>query len=233
MGLQCDLVRPSCGRCTRRQLSCSGYPADSGFIFLDENERARRNSERARRSPRADQGNVVPVPTVREQQSHSSSVGISNAFFRQHYPWLSSQAVAEVPGPLRRDLETRAVERFFVNWILHPRNDGMSPGYMHDLPTLYLSAPPESALWLVIRATAFADMRDARTESAPFHIKARRHYGASLASMRNIANEEQNLTDDHVLAAILFIDCFEVWRFNYLIVLAGGSLIFEVDISGA
>jgi hypothetical protein len=113
------------------------------------------------------------------------------------------------------------VERFFVNWILHPRNDGMSPGYMHDLPMLYLSAPAESVLWLVIRAMAFADMRDARTENAPFYVKARRHYGASLASMRDIANNQQNLVDDHVLAALLFIDCFEVWRSNRLLIQPG------------
>lgn len=106
---------------------------------------------------------------------------------------------------------------------------------MHDLPMLYLSAPVESVLWLMIRAMAFADMRDARTENAPFHVRARRHYGASLAGMRDIANDGQHLVDDHVLAALLFIDCFEVWRSNSLIILASTcvSLTFKVDIPGA
>jgi hypothetical protein len=158
----------------------SGYPAEVGFIFLDDNERAQRNSERARRAPREDVVRVLPMP---EEQSHSS-VAISNVFFRQHYSWLSDRAVAEVPGPLKRDLETRAVKQFFINWILHPRNEGLSPGYMHDLPTLYLSASPDSVLRLVIRAMAFADMRNARTEKAPFYVEARRHYGISLAGMR-------------------------------------------------
>ena len=75
-----------------------------------------------------------------------------------------------------------------------------------------LSAPPDSVLWLVIRAMAFADMRNAFAEEASFHIKARQHYGASLASMREIARNEESLPNDQVLAALLFIDCFEVWH---------------------
>jgi hypothetical protein len=81
---------------------------------------------------------------------------------------------------------------------------------MHDLPMLYLSAPPDSLLCLAVRAVAFADMRNSSAGNAPFHIKARQHYGAALNSMRIIVRDQQDLTNDSVLSAILLIDNFEV-----------------------
>jgi hypothetical protein len=52
------------------------------------------------------------------------------------------QAFGEVPGPLKRDVETRAVERFFVNWTLHPSNHGVTPGII----TLAISQPEDLRL---------------------------------------------------------------------------------------
>jgi len=129
---------------------------------------------------------------------------------QQQYPWLNERALAEVPEPLKRDLETRAVERFFVNWTLHPSNHGASPGHMHDLPMLYLSAPPDSILWLAVRAVAFADMRNESAGNVPFYIKARQHYGAALNSTRMMIHNQQDLANDRVLSAILLIDNFEL-----------------------
>ena len=105
---------------------------------------------------------------------------------------------------------TRALDRFFVNWTLYPLNDGVSPGYMHDLPMLYLSATPESVLWLAVRAVAFADMKHATVGEIGFYIMARQHYGAALSRIRAAAHEEQELTNDHILAATLLIDNFEI-----------------------
>lgn len=63
-----------------------------------------------------------------------------------------------MPEPLKRDVQSRAVERFFINWILHPGRNG-TPGHMANLPVLYDSAPPESALAHAVRTVAFADVR--------------------------------------------------------------------------
>lgn len=130
---QCDLSRPTCGRCAQRGLICSGLPLDSIFIFRDENEVARRNSRRARRQQ--GEGSVMPVTQSRSFNSASLnwSTGAADnmvgpSLLQQQYPWLNEQALAEVPEPLKRDVETRAVERFFVNWTLHPSNHGRSPG---------------------------------------------------------------------------------------------------------
>jgi hypothetical protein len=81
---------------------------------------------------------------------------------------------------------------------------------MHDLPMLYLSAPPDSVLWLAVRAMAFADMRGQNAGDVPFYIKARQHYGAALNRMRMIVHDQQDLADDRILSAILLIDSFEV-----------------------
>lgn len=81
---------------------------------------------------------------------------------------------------------------------------------MHDLPMLYLSALPDSILWLAVRAVAFADMRTESAGNTPFYIKARQHYGAALNCMRTLIANQQDLADDRVLSAILLIDNFEV-----------------------
>jgi hypothetical protein len=81
---------------------------------------------------------------------------------------------------------------------------------MNDLPMLYLSAPPESILWLAVRAVAFADMRNQSAGNVPFNIKARQYYGAALNRTRMVVHDQQNLANDRILSAILLIDNFEV-----------------------
>lgn len=142
-----------------------------------------------------------------------------NRSFRGSYPWLNDVALTQVPEPLRRDFQTRAVERFFVNWTLNPDNDGVSPGHMSELPSLYHSSPPESFLWHAVRATAFADMHQRGTTGNSFSSMALQHYGISLHRLRTIARYEQGLSSDHVLAGLLLIDNFEVFQLRYRFIL--------------
>lgn len=213
-GGQCDRVRPVCGRCAQRAVSCSGFPADVGFIFRDENEASQRNSERARRRPRDDRVLTVPIDVTPSGlgwgQQTQAFTDARNPHLQLQYLWLNERSLSDVKGPLKRDPETRAVDRFFVNWTLYPLNKGASTGYMHDLPALYFSAPPKSALWQAVRAVAFADMNRANTGRNDFQTMARQCYGATLSRIRAAAQEEQELANDHVLAAILLIDNFEV-----------------------
>jgi hypothetical protein len=127
---QCDLIRPTCGRCTQRRLVCSGFPEDAGFIFRDENEVAQRNSQRARgewkQIPVAAASSLANI--VRQGQQLQEAGDMTDEFLQKQYSWLNERALAEVPGPLKKDLETRAVERFFINWTLYPSNHGESPG---------------------------------------------------------------------------------------------------------
>jgi hypothetical protein len=215
---QCDLERPTCGRCRLRGLTCSGFPSDVGLVFRNENEVAQRNSERARRerreSPLVTSYDIAPAPEA-QQQIPGPSSAIQDLDLSEDFPWLNQRALAEVPRPLARDLETRAVERFFVNWTLYPNNDGVSLGYMQDLPLLYYGAPQKSVLWYAVRALAFADLKDALAGDTPFYIKARRNYGSALGCMRETALNRQELAHDRVLAAILLIDNFEVLIYRH------------------
>ncbi|RKU46122.1 hypothetical protein DL546_006782 [Coniochaeta pulveracea] len=215
---KCDHTRPTCGRCAQRGLICSGLPVEANFTFRDENEVAKRNSQRARREqPRY--GNI-PTSGVTStlsgiygpspHQPSQRAAGDVTVPPQQDYWWLSRRALAVVPGPLKRDVETRAVERFFLNWILHPSNQGISPGYMSELPMLYHGAQQYSVLWLAVRAMAFADMRNERAENVPFQVKARQHYGAALTAMRAAIDGQKDLGDDGMLTAMLLIDHFEL-----------------------
>lgn len=112
---------------------CSGLPLDAVFVFRDENEVARRNSQRARRQL----GHEFIAQGESSDSVHSASqswpyqaatVAIGSSRLQQQYSWLSDHTLATVSEPLKRDIETRAVERFFVNWTLHPSNHGGSPG---------------------------------------------------------------------------------------------------------
>ena len=122
-----------------------------------------------------------------------------------------------MPGPLKRDLRSRAVDHFFVNWILYPANNFLFPGHLHVLPELYRTASSDSILPCAVCAVAFADMpKGSRDEGSSFHAKAQRSYGSALARMRGLASDETSIVDDHVLAALLLIDNFEVCGYDQL-----------------
>jgi hypothetical protein len=146
---QCDLTRPKCGRCVQKGLVCSGLALDSIFTFRDQNEVAQRNSQRARReqqhaitnlpiqprsSPRfLPDATFISAARTLPRRDNLLSVTAANVTDddtseQQGYWWLSGRAVGAIPEPLKRDVDTRAVERFFVNWILYPSNHGTSPG---------------------------------------------------------------------------------------------------------
>ena len=181
-------------------------------MFRIENESARRRSNRARRS----QQNVIVFgdlldTTASFQADQLEPAATPDSFWDQYMPWLNASAQVSVPEPLRRDLSFRAVDRFFINWILYPANSGLVLGHLHTIPALYQSTSVDSVLHYAVRAVAFADMpNNLGDEGSTFHTKARRSYGAALNRMRELASDSRSVVDDHVLAALLLIDNFEV-----------------------
>ena len=214
--MQCDLIRPACGRCQARGQACIGQTPDEGFIFMDENQRAQRNSERARRerqtplvSPLSFE--LEPASTSQSTMPQVQASTQTHAFdFKEIYPWLEQRYLTQIPRNLSQDLESRAVDRFFNAWTLFPCNKGLSPGHMHELPMLYFSAPSESILWHALRAIAFAALKYQYAGDTPFTTKALRHYGSALRHLQDIVDDEPMLADDRILAAMLLIDSFEV-----------------------
>lgn len=183
----------------RLNLRCTGYSASD--VFVSENEVARRNSQRAR-------GELTQPSQLLPLEQHS---GVNDELDIIDLEWLSQNARLSLPEPLKRDKEARSVDRFFVNWILHPGRDGISPGHLVHLPVLYDQSNSDCILWHAVRAMAFADVKnDRNADGVPFHIKARNSYGVALGLIRHAVQEENKLSDDRTLAALLLIDSFEV-----------------------
>lgn len=209
--VRCDGDLPFCGRCVRRGLTSCDVSTQRQFLFRDETIIAQKLSERARGQPSSTASAPLAAPVTSESSAESSKSppgAFDTPDLQRQYPWLNEHAIAEIPEPLKRDIETRAIERFFVDWTVHPSK--VSPGHMHHLPMLYESAPAESVLPLVVQAVAFADRRNARdSKNETFAVKAQRSYVAALARMRAIADNGENFADDRVLAALLLFDCYE------------------------
>ena len=180
---------------------------------------AQRNSERARSERPASRTLPVAIETaqgpVTQAPQASASFEDNERDVQSFYTWLNERGLTTIPEPLKRDLEVRAVDRFFINWIIHPSRDGLSPGHMHDLPKLYYSCPSGSILWLAVRAVAFADTKNARHNDVTFDIKARSSYGSVLARIRESAVNDHELASDHMLVSLLLVDTFEVVAPSY------------------
>lgn len=121
-----------------------------------------------------------------------------------------SLELGEVSQPLKRDIDSRAADNFFVDWLLHSRDQATIRGFWDDLPMLYHNTPPSSPLSLSIKAAAFAGIKNAVSGGVPFHIKARQCYGEALRRMTAVVGNQQRIFEDQALAALLLIDMFEV-----------------------
>jgi hypothetical protein len=221
---KCDSARPSCTRCRKRNQPCF-YEADQGLVFRNENDTARMRSSRSNKAaektalfinspslshPPSSYISALeqPIESAPSTQRHEL---LADNFWQQQLPWLNQDAASQVPEPLKRDLQSRAVDRFFVNWILYPGNSGLFPGHLHVIPGLYHAATSDSVLHYAVRALAFADMpKESRDQASSYRTKAQKSYGLALTRMRELASDESSIVDDHVLAALLLIDNFEV-----------------------
>lgn len=139
----------------------------------------------------------------------TSAQDVSDSDRKEVFPWLNATALAELPQPLKRDVETRAVERLFIDWTMNPCNHGASPGHLYRLPWFYDEASETSILRLAVRTLAFAGIKNYQTETGSLHLKARQSYGDALSSLREIANDSARWTQDQTLASLILLDDFE------------------------
>ncbi|KAF2159673.1 hypothetical protein M409DRAFT_37879, partial [Zasmidium cellare ATCC 36951] len=201
---QCDLGQPQCARCIKRKVECSyaGGLREREFVFRDHNEFAQRKSEIARGTRKAS-SRSPPKPGPAPEDNTPSS---------DEYPWLNELARSEIPPSLYNSLEQRAIDRFFLDWVLYPCNRGSSPGYMKELPRLYESADEDCVLRRAVEAMAFAAQKDRKgSDGVIFSTKAQNQYGAALARMQTkITSGEGGFADDGTLAGLLLIENFEM-----------------------
>lgn len=154
-------------------------------------------------------GTVELEPVERPQQEAPTNPDDNTSL--EPFQWSANLALVDPSQTLFKDVSARAVDRFFVDWILDRDDDGLSLGYMHDLPRLFSKSRSGSVIRASVQAIAYADVRNASDEDGiSFQTKAQRNYGRALNHVRELLNDGEALVSDDTLVAILLIDCFEV-----------------------
>lgn len=202
-------MRPTCASCARRRILCQGYTNDVDYLFRNENETARTNSQRARSGGPSAQ----PIGTASGSDIGSLSDDGQQAIAalcRHDIPWLKESVRFSLPVPMTRPLAERAVDVLFSDWILHPCNHGISPGYLHFLPWSYHSVSSNDALRPAVECLAYANMQGFKLMMENVGNLARVRYGTALERVRSAAAKDTFASDDSSLTAILIIDMFEV-----------------------
>lgn len=180
-------------------------------VFRDENQAARRGSERARQQRRRPKPEFIPLEMASSSE-HSEAQAMSsrsdengNVLF-----WLNEKTAAAVPEPLPRDRAIRVVERFFVDWTAVSRDDGISTGRELDLPILYSCSMQKSILWLAVNTMALAHVGRLQSRRLSEPRGALSRYGESLSALYQLAHDDQAFANKDVVAGILLLDTFEV-----------------------
>ena len=118
------------------------------------------------------------------------------------------------PSPLLRDRTQRAIDRFFLDWIMHPCCiERVCPGYLHLAAQLYNRETSSPVLRSAVEALAFANVRGALDgNSRAFAVKAQASYGRAIQELRGLLTTASPhvLTGDDIVAAIIFLDNWEL-----------------------
>lgn len=125
-------------------------------------------------------------------------------------PWLNARAIQSVPSPIQHELEARARDIFYAEWIAYPHGCGENPGYLELLPGMEARASPHSALGLAVDAFALANIHHFQVSSCSLRQLARAKYGAALSAIRKAVVSGSFGVDDSMLMTLLIIDMFEV-----------------------
>ncbi|SCO03512.1 uncharacterized protein FFMR_14703 [Fusarium fujikuroi] len=195
---KCDLKRPTCGLCSRREIVCGGYASDSDYMFRDQNATAKVNSERARRGIKH-----TVNPFCLYDTNSVDDLCVLNVDALQT-SWLT------IPSPVLFRLEDRILDTFYAEWVSRPCVNLKNPGYLDLLPGMKAKSAPASALNLAVEAFALANAGKFVICNGNLKQMAFSRYGAALASIRNAILHHTLVADDATLMAIMTIDMFEV-----------------------
>ncbi|QIW94830.1 hypothetical protein AMS68_000348 [Peltaster fructicola] len=209
---KCDLERPTCGRCKRLKQRCTGYTADSDFVFRNENNVAQRNSERARKRS----SNASIALAIRPSTSKKASppvqrtfIDISDEITQAELAYFREEAHMTIPPSIDKPLVDRAVDRWFLDWVYIPADKGRAAGPLMLIPGLYISSPDQSTFRTTVQALAYAHLQGHKDGDQPLHVKATATYGLALARMKDEIANDRNLSDIRLLSALLMLDHFE------------------------
>ena len=115
----------------------------------------------------------------------------------------------DVPIALAHSPEQRALNFFFTNFVIIPRQSEASRGYLEYLPSLYANAPAESCLSSATSAISFATIG---SDPAHRHLQpeARLKYGEAIKQL-NVALRDPVLSrQNDTLITVLLFGLYEV-----------------------
>ena len=199
---QCDLTRPSCIRCTRRQVSCPGYRNELDVIFWNENP------------------STLTAKASRGRRNESvSDMGVSLALSAEVQPQreitsrsrLASCSAVTVPRPLTYGSTTEVEELPLTldQW-------SFSPGWQrHDSSTSFLTRIVEqsaenTALIYCCRAAARAYFNN-RLRTTENRLKQLAAYGKALVATNTVLQDREVCSrDDTALASVWLLGQHEV-----------------------
>ena len=138
-------------------MTCDGWASESQYLFRNQNQMAKINSERARRGPT--HTDRVEIALTSSEIASSQDPDHTALIYRKAMPWLNEQAFTSIPESLGSTIESKARDIFYSEWILHPSNHGSSPGYMDILPEMEALAESSSALHFAVEALTFANIQ--------------------------------------------------------------------------
>lgn len=183
----------------------------SESVFRDENQAAKRGSERARQQRRRERPEFIPLEVAlpTEQVARRDAPSASDESDKRYF-WLNEQAIATIPEPLPRDQNARVVERFFIDWTAISREDGISSGRELDLPISYSSTEQKSILWLAVDTMALAHVGRLQSRRLSEPRGALSRYGEALSALYEMAYDDVAFASNDAIIAILLLDTFKV-----------------------
>jgi hypothetical protein len=111
--------------------------------------------------------------------------------------------------PIRDDLETYALDFYLNGTIVEPASSGKYVGHLELLPKLYLQAPANSALALVVRALCLACLTNFSTERGAVMTQALEAYGTCVVALHKEMKDLQQRKKNELLMAVVSMQAVE------------------------
>lgn len=144
---------------------------------------------------------LVPVHG-RSQNPSSPSLATSSEPLRSLQAPTLPRYVAVAP-------DQAAVERFFMDYVVHSPLSSPQQGFQDQLPNVYASMGSNSCLHHAVLAASLANLGE-RLQSPQLHSAARKAYCRALTLTNTALHTSVDATSDATLMAIFILGLHEV-----------------------
>ncbi|KAL9597172.1 MAG: hypothetical protein Q9219_005338 [cf. Caloplaca sp. 3 TL-2023] len=209
--VKCDETRPSCHRCQKANLTCSGSGEGGDLIFLNENEYAigQRQRPRGPNVNAASKARKIALKTT-SSETESCSRSQDEVLVAKATP-INSQSCVLVPA-LVSPLEDRALAYYSRNHTEAP--DGLpaiADGWIRHLKYTFEEwsrSRHDSVLSHAVLAVSHATLGRARQDHIALTAGSREYSKALVRTNMSLANAKEASTDE-VLLAVMLLSFYE------------------------